>query len=151
MTWVNYPELGPAVGEYGYPMVEIDGGAAPLDEAFAVDVEARKAWEEGKTALILSAITRMIARAAVGEGTRRATGGGLLGALLSLGTQAVLTAADTPDTRSWSTLPARIAIGRVQVPPGVHEVTLSVRGMNKRQRVSVEPGGWAVVNLTALR
>ena len=45
----------------------------------------------------------------VGETTRQAAGGGVLGALLSLGTQATMTATDTPDTRSWSTLPARIA------------------------------------------
>jgi tetratricopeptide (TPR) repeat protein len=151
VTWVNYPELGAPVGEYGYPMVGVDATAADLDETFAVDVEARKAWDRGKTALVLSAITRMIARAAVGEGTRRVAGGGLLGALLSLGAQATLTAVDTPDTRSWSTLPARIAIARVRVPAGDHEVRISVRGMNKRQRVRVEPDGWAVVNLTALR
>jgi tetratricopeptide (TPR) repeat protein len=152
VTWVNYPELGEPVGEYGYPTVSVDNTVAvQLDEAFAVDIEARKAWDKGKTALILSAITRMISRAAVGEGTRRVAGGGLLGALLSLGAQATLTAVDTPDTRSWSTLPARIAIGRVRVPAGEHELRLSVRGMNKTRRVRVDPGGWAVVSLTALR
>jgi uncharacterized protein len=151
VTWVNYPELGPSVGQYGYPMGTVDKAiACDLDEPLAVDQLARKAWDEGKGVLILSAITRMISRAAVGEGTRRAVGG-WLGALLSLGAQATLTAVDTPDTRSWATLPARIAIGRVRVAPGPHEITLSVRGMNKKQRVRVEPGGWAVVNLTALR
>jgi tetratricopeptide (TPR) repeat protein len=152
VTWVNYPELGEPVGEYGYPTVSVDRTiAAEMDEPFAVDIEARKAWDKGKTALVLSAITRMISRAAVGEGTRRVAGGGLLGAVLSLGAQATLTAVDTPDTRSWSTLPARIAIGRVRVPAGEHEVRLSVRGVNKIQRIHVDPGGWAVVSLTALR
>ncbi|MBN1652664.1 MAG: hypothetical protein JXA30_02695, partial [Deltaproteobacteria bacterium] len=73
------------------------------------------------------------------------------GALLSLGTQATLTAVDTPDTRSWSTLPARIVIGRTRIAPGKHRVELSVQGSNKRQTIVVQPGGWAVVNLTVLR
>jgi hypothetical protein len=150
VTWVNYPELGKAKGTWGVPYVSIDGKPVPIDEPFAVDEEARKAWDEGKTAVIVSAITRMIARVAVGEGTRRAVGG-LAGALLSLGAQATLTATDTPDTRSWSTLPARIAIGRIRVAPGKHSIELSVQGSNKRRTIDVQPGGWAVVNLTVLR
>jgi len=150
VTWVNYPELGKARGQWGTPYVSIDGKTISLDEPFAVEEEARKAWDEGKTAVIVSAITRMIARVAVGEGTRRAVGG-LAGALLSLGAQATLTATDTPDTRSWSTLPARIAIGRMRTDPGKHNIELSVQGSNKRQTIDVQPGGWAVVNLTVLR
>ena len=151
VTWVNYPELGKTVGAWGSPKVSVDGRPLRLDEPFAVDDEARKAWDDGKTAIVVSAITRMIARAAVGEGTSQAAGGGVLGALLSLGTQAVMTGLDTPDTRSWSTLPARIALGRAWIPPGRHEVHLSVRGEKKIQRIDVKPGEWAVVNLTVLR
>jgi hypothetical protein len=102
-------------------------------------------------AVVASAITRMLTRVVAGEATRRATGGGVVGALLSLGTQATMTAADTPDTRSWSTLPARIAFGRVRVTAGQHEITLTARGTQKRQRVNVPKGGWAVINLTVLR
>jgi len=150
VTWVNYPELGKATGEYGRPILAIDGKTTVIDESFDIDTEARKAWDEGKTAIIVSAITRMITRVAVGEGTRQAVGG-TLGALLSLGTQAALTAVDTPDTRSWSTLPARIVVSRMRIAPGKHQVEISVRGVTKRQQINVPPGGWAVVNLTALR
>ncbi len=151
VTWVNYPELGKSVGEWGFPQASVDGEPVVFDEPFAVAEEARKAWDDGKTAIVVSAITRMVTRAAVGEGTRRAAGGGLLGALLSLGTQAVMTGLDTPDTRSWSTLPARIAVGRARIAPGKHEVHLIVRGEKKIQRIDVKPGDWAVVNLTVLR
>jgi uncharacterized protein len=150
VTWVNYPELGRAKGTWAAPYVAVDGVAVGLDQAFAVDEAARKAWDAGKAALIVSAITRMITRVAIGEGTRRAVGG-IAGALISLGSQAVLTATDTPDTRSWSTLPARIAIGRMRIAPGKHKIELSVQGTNKRQTIDVQPGGWAVVNLTVLR
>ncbi|MBN1655869.1 MAG: hypothetical protein JXA30_19035, partial [Deltaproteobacteria bacterium] len=56
VTWVNYPELGKAKGQWGIPYVSIDGAPVALDEAFAVDEEAKKAWDEAKTAVIVSAI-----------------------------------------------------------------------------------------------
>src|SRR6185295_1411362 len=97
----------------------------------AVDQEAKKAWDDAKGTVIASAITRLIARVVAGEAIRRSTNDSLLGAVLSLGTQATLTAVDTPDTRSWATLPARIAIGRVRVRPGVHVVQVEASGVQK--------------------
>ena len=151
VTWINYPTLGRSHGEYAIPEYDVDGRPAPLEGMLAVDLEARKAWKEVEGSVVASAITRMITRIVAGEVTRRATGGGVVGALLSLGAQATLTATDTPDTRSWATLPARIAFGRVRVRPGRHVVTLEAGGLRKRQTVQVVPRGWAVVNLTVLR
>lgn len=150
VTWVNYPELGEARGRFNQPTFMLDGQWAPLEGMLAVDQEAKRAWEKGRGAIIASAITRMITRVVAGETTKEVAGGGLLGTLLSLGTQATLTATDTPDTRNWSTLPARIAFGRLRVRPGSHDVTLTAAGGRKRQRVTVAPHGWAVVCLTAL-
>jgi uncharacterized protein len=150
VTWVNYPELGQPRGEYDLPLFALGPEWRALDGVLAVDREARRAWEQARGAVIAAAITRMIARVVAGEAVRRGSGGGVVGALLSLGTQATLTAADTPDTRSWSTLPARLAFGRARVPPGKHWVTLEARGVRKRQQVSVAPGGWAVVSLVVL-
>jgi uncharacterized protein len=151
VTWVNYPELGRPRGEWGIPYLWVDGAATDLDGALAVDAEARKAWDDVQGSVVASAITRLIARIAAGEVVRETTGGGLVGALLSLGTQATLTATDTPDTRSWATLPARIAIGRIRVPPGPHTLELEARGLRKRQTITLQKGGWAVMNLTVLR
>ena len=100
--------------------------------------------------MVGSAITRLIARVAAGEAVRRRSGGGALGMLLSLGTQASLVAADTPDTRSWSTLPARMAIGRVWLKPSTHTVWLGARGVGKSQKITLRKGGWGAVNLTVL-
>ena len=150
VTWVNYPELGKPRGQWGVPGVALDGRWQRVEGALAVDREAKRAWKDARGTVIGAAIVRTITRLAAGEATRRASGGGAVGLLLSLGTQAALTAADTPDTRSWATLPARIAIARLRVRPGVHWVDISVRGVRKRQRVGVRPGGWAVVNLTEL-
>jgi len=150
VTWVNYPELGEPRGNYGRPSFKLDGEWARLEGMLAVDQEAKRAWEKARGAIIASAITRMLTRVVTGEATKEVAGGGILGTLLSLGAQATLTATDTPDTRNWSTLPARIAFGRVRVKPGTHTVVLNAAGGNKRQSVTVPAGGWAVVCLTAL-
>ena len=70
--------------------------------------------------------------------------------LVSLGTQATLTAADTPDTRSWETLPARIALGRVRVASGHHVVAMSANGAGRTKSVTLAPGGFSVTALTVL-
>jgi hypothetical protein len=156
VTWVNYPELGRPRGTWGQPTFKLDGQWGPLEGIVAVDQEAARAWDDAKGAIIASAITRTITRVVAGEGTKAVVGGNdgsgrsIIGELLSLGVQATLTATDTPDTRNWSTLPARIAFGRMRIHPGTHVVDLSAAGGRKRQSVTVQPGGWAVVNLTAL-
>ncbi len=52
------------------------------------------------------------------------------------------------DTRSWSTLPARVAFGRVWVKPGTHTVWLGARSVGKSQRITLRKGGFGVVNPT---
>ncbi|MBX3128095.1 MAG: hypothetical protein KF718_15330 [Polyangiaceae bacterium] len=149
VTWVNYPELGQPRGTYGVPSFTLGAELDRLDGILAVDRESIAAWEKARGVVVASAITRMLTRVVAGEAVRRSTGG-TLGALLSLGAQATLTATDTPDTRCWATLPARIAFGRVRVAPGAHTIELQARGVTKRQTVRVTPGGFAVVALTVL-
>jgi hypothetical protein len=162
VTWVNYPELGEPRGSYERPYFRLGPSSAAnapartelmgLEALMAVDQEARAEWERVQGVVVASAITRMVTRLAAGTVVQKAAGDdNVLGFLLSLGTQATLTAVDTPDTRSWSTLPARIAVGRVRVAPGSYSVVLGASGQEKRERVTLAPGGWAVVNLTVLR
>ncbi|MEO8902277.1 MAG: hypothetical protein ABI488_10260, partial [Polyangiaceae bacterium] len=150
VTWVNYPELGRARGTWGQPTFNLDGQWAPMEGILAVDQETKRAWDKARGAVIASAITRTLSRVVAGEATKKIAGGGILGELLSLGTQATLTATDTPDTRSWATLPARIAFGRVRVHAGTHTIALTAAGGRKHQTITIEPHGWAVLNLTAL-
>ena len=58
---------------------------------------------------------------------------------------------DTPDTRSWETLPARVAIARIRVPAGKHAIHLEARGVRRDVTVDVDKGGVKVVSLMALR
>ena len=108
-------------------------------------------WQNAKGAVIASAITRMITRVVAGEAVRRTTDDGVLGLLLSLGTQATLTAVDTPDTRSWETLPARVAIGRIRVRPGQHQVMIFSRSERRTRTLNLPPNGWGFAGLTVLR
>jgi tetratricopeptide (TPR) repeat protein len=151
VTWVNYPRLGKPKGTWSNPTFALDNQWQTVDGALAVDLAAEQAWDEVKGKVIASAITRTIARIIAGQAANKATNDKLLGLLLSLGTQATLTAMDTPDTRSWSTLPARVAIGRVMVPAGTHVVELGAREERHRETLTLKPGGWATVVLTVLR
>lgn len=150
VTWVNFPELGKPRGQFDVPGVALDGQWQNVDGLLAVDREVRAAWDRVKGPIVGAAIVRTISRLVAGEAVRRGSGGGVAGLLLSLGTQATLSAADTPDTRSWATLPARIAASRMRVSPGRHRVELVARGYRWQQTVDVKPGGWAVVVLTVL-
>jgi hypothetical protein len=150
VTWINYPKLASnrAVSAARF---FVGGKPQPLEVALEVDNEAQKSWDGARGTLIASAITRLITRIIAGETTKKVAGGGLVGTLLSLGTQATLTATDIPDTRSWGTLPARIAIGRVQLPPGKYDVEISASQTTRRSSIELAAGGWTVVSLTALR
>lgn len=155
VTWINYPELEEVHRKLLVPMLSVDGKSRALEGAVAVDITARKAYEKERGAILASAITRMITRVIAGESAgaaARAGGGdGLVGALVSLGTQAALTAADTPDTRSWATLPARMAVSRMRLPPGRHTVVLRAQGVEKTEEFTLSPGGWHTAVLTILR
>jgi len=156
VTWVNYPELGKAKGKYGRATVKVDYGSpavtkANLDDAMNVTHAVRAAWDEARGAIVASAITRMITRVVAGQAAKKATGDSGWGLVASLAVQATLTAADTPDTRSWSTLPARMAIGRVRLPAGKHKLMVAARGDRRSFTVDVQEGGWEAVNLTVLR
>lgn len=152
VTWVNYPELGRAHGTYDRPWFRLDGEQQPLENIVAVDREAQRAWDQVKGTVIASAITRLVARVAAGKGVEAAAGkdNPIAGLLLGLATQATLTAADTPDTRNWATLPARMAFGRMMLPAGPRSVQLHARGTDLTKRVEIKAGGFAVVNLTVL-
>ncbi|EYF00764.1 hypothetical protein [Chondromyces apiculatus] len=156
VTWVNYPTLTRSRGGYTTPTFSLDGRPCPMEQALDIEAEVRAEWRKIEGTVILSALTRTITRVVAGEAVQGVTkaidkDSGPLGLLLGLLTSATLTAADTPDTRAWTTLPARIAISRLRVPAGRHEIVLSARGVQKRTRVDLAPGGWAFVPMMALR
>jgi tetratricopeptide (TPR) repeat protein len=152
VTWVNFPSLAPGTGTYATPSLRMGSQFLQLEEAVDVDHEVREEWKKIEGKIILSAITRLIARVAVGQGIQAASGkDSVVGFLGSIAAQATLTALDTPDTRSWETLPARVAVVRVRVPAGTYPIEIDARGWKRTQQLVVKEGGWAVASLMALR
>ncbi len=154
VTWVNYPTLESAPHNYAPPGVQVDGSLLAVDGITDVEALVRSAFEKQKGALVASALTRLITRGAVGAGAgvgvARATDNAALGMLAALVTQATLTAVDTPDTRCWATLPARIAVARAVLPAGRHVVRISAQGVTRERTVDLAESGFVVVNLTEL-
>lgn len=150
VTWINFPTLPKPRGRYQSAAVSIDAEAQTLDRVNIAD-HAVKAWRAGEGAVIASAITRMISRVVAGQVAQKVGGDDGVGLLLSLVTQASLTAADTPDTRSWATLPARLSLGRLRVPAGKHVIRMNIGDQRVEKHLELEPGGWAALNFTLLR
>ncbi|QQR89999.1 MAG: hypothetical protein IPJ88_17860 [Myxococcales bacterium] len=150
VTWINFPEMGKAREVTSPPVLYVDGQRSDAPEIANLNAISRRAWKSAQGALIASAITRLITRAAAGELTRRAVGG-VAGALISLGGQAALTANDTPDTRSWSTLPAKFYVARITLPAGEHSVRFTSQGLSDAKKITVNKDSMLVVNFLALR
>lgn len=158
VTWINFPTLGRSRGAYSEPAFTVDGQPRNLELAVDVADHARAAYEAAEPAIVLSAITRLLARAVAGEltelaasGGKKDGGAGIFGVLAGLATTATLTILDTPDTRSWTTLPSHVAIGRMRLPAGRHTVRVSVRGIARDIPIDAKPGGWQLVTMSALR
>lgn len=155
LKWVQYPRLVQTRAGGGTP--EIDIGGEPTTAPTALDVERRSIahYDRHKGTLIAASLTRLLTRAVAGEVTQAvakgASGDNLVGLLAGLAVEGAMTAADTPDTRSWVTLPARFHIVRRRVPAGEHTVSVRYRGQRRTRTVKVDPGGWAVVNFSDLR
>jgi tetratricopeptide (TPR) repeat protein len=156
VTWVSFPTLAPDTTIEGAPIVEVDGRAVALDATLDVASEVREEWRRIEGAVMAAATTRAVARVLLGTAIEGAASTSdkkevrALGTLLSLLTQAALAAADTPDTRSWETLPARLGLSRVRVAPGAHRVRLEARGQRRLGTLEVTAGGWRAMSLLAL-
>ncbi len=150
VTWINFPTLPKPKGRYKTAGVSVDKETQQL-EVVNIDDHAVAAWRSGEGAVIASAITRMITRVVAGQVAQKVGGDDGVGLLLSLVTQASLTAADTPDTRSWATLPARLSLARFRVPAGKHVIRMTLGDKTVEKQLDLAPGGWAAVNLTLLQ
>lgn len=159
LTFINFPVLEKTPEYFSRTEVTIDGRQESTEQGMHVTEEVIRSWDGIKGRLMVAAITRMITRLAAGVATEQAVksaGGGGIGSLLAgLAVQGALTAADTPDTRSWVTLPSRIFITRAEVPVGTHQISIAFEG-NRGQSVitktvDVAEGGIVVIPVTSMR
>jgi uncharacterized protein len=157
VTWINYPSLAPHGEISVLPEVGVSGRPVQVEPALDVTRLVRDEWGKIEGKVMAAAVTRAVGRALVGGAIEGATSASdsdelkAIGLIASFFIQIAMTAADTPDTRSWETLPARVAVARVVVPAGDHRVRVHARGMIREGTVRVAPRGHAVVSLMALR
>ncbi len=164
LTWVNFPELTVDGLPYGgNGQLWIDGRLMAPALRTNVSEQVVRSWMEKVPTLMAAAISRMIVRAVAGSASTVAANAGSKAAGGSDGTSAVLgllagvlvegsmAAADTPDTRSWTMLPAHIAISRVKLAPGTHEVVLQVQGASDQQTLEIDDNRLNVLNFSRLR
>lgn len=157
---VVYPELVGADDLFDVATLTVAGTAVKLDLATDLAREITAEYEELKPKIIGAALTRMIARAAAAEGARAAGrqaegAAGLVGFLAAAAVEGSMVALDKPDTRSWTTLPARVYVGRTRLPAGKHQIVVKASGPGGHelhtQEVEVRPGRFVVVDVTTLR
>ena len=161
LKFVIYPELVPSRALFNTGSLTIDGQEQALELATNLDAEIVREYEALKPKIIGAAISRLIVRAAVAEGARAAGNqakdgaGAIVGLLAALAAEGAMVAADKPDTRSWTLLPAFVFVARVPVSPGAHQVRVTASGSGAREthdfNIDVKPGGFAVVDVTTLR
>jgi len=158
LKFVNFPQLT----EEGLPparsvSLRVDGDSTSPGARVNIERQVEHAWKQISGALMAAAISRMITRAVAGAAAREAVqssdaeGSGLLGIFAQAAVEGGMAAADRPDTRSWSLLPANIRIRRTHLSPGTHEVEASVNGRTQSKSVEVAKSGPTIVNFSKLR
>ncbi len=144
-----YPELAFRNNLADSASVTLDGHEVPVELLTDLGAEIVREYEAAKPKIIGSALTRMIARAAAAEAARASLHreDESIRTLAALATEAALVALDTPDTRSWTFLPAHIYVCRVSVHSGRHELHVTLQGATRQTRtipVDVPAGGFCV-------
>lgn len=117
--------------------------------------QVKQEWEEiARLALaagISRAVTRYVISEGVGRGVEAITGSSGWGRLVRLFTSVSLSIADTPDTRSWTSLPDDIHMVRMQLPEGVLQMEVNVEGRVEHRDVEVRKNGFQLFNFSRLR
>jgi hypothetical protein len=159
LKWVNFPELVQSSPQFTKVSVSVDGTPVNIELGENVSLLVKSYWEQIKGKLIAAAIVRMIARAVAGAGTNQAiksaSGDSGLGLLAQVLVEGAMTVADTPDTRTWNTLPAAFFISRVELPPGEHNIKIDFFGNGKtisvNKRIKITSGGFTVIPVHTMR
>ena len=146
----SFPLLMPALFE-DTPTGIVIGGAqhVPLTPLTNVDLMARRSLKDDMPGIMLRATVRATTSAMLQYQAQhnRSSDAAAAAAIAAFAATAIL---QTADDRTWRSLPAQVAIARVRLPPGVHDVTLqSAFSGEQRVRISVS-GRYAVIDFRVL-
>ncbi|TXD36152.1 hypothetical protein FRC98_13600 [Lujinxingia vulgaris] len=143
--------------------LSVDGRVAPHSARVNVADQVHASWTMIGATAAAAAISRAVVRAVAGEASRAATdaalrhGGteasaaGALGFLAGLAVKGTMSALDTPDTRSWTTLAADIDLFRIKLPAGRHTIAVDVGPHDDKRVVDVLSDEFVLLNFSALR
>lgn len=134
VKWLNFPQLTRGLPSPVHSL-QVDGGVMAPTTSLSIDRLAQEALKRAQTKLLIAAFTRLLSRAIVGEVSRKVSSkklGGGLGFLIGLVTEGAMSATDTPDTRSWTSLPAEMNIYWLRLPFGAHQIEWR-QGRERRQ------------------
>lgn len=123
--------------------VSADGVTAELGEGASIQALAYHRLKENMTPVVWRNIARNVARAVANRASEEAGGWWEVGIKVATTVKGL---AEEADTRSWSTLPMTVQVGRIWVEPGEVEVFLSSRlGDMGPMYVPVSPGGTTLI------
>lgn len=163
-NWLNYARLTNE-GLPGQRSVSLNTGETTLRLGNPVHLSGQieESWDEIANTALAAGISRAVARNVVGAGSAKATeaivsqsermegASRLIGALTGATIKASMAAADTPDTRSWISLPADIHLVRMQLEPGPRELEIGVNGRTEHRSVDIHPTRFQLYNFSRLR
>jgi len=126
---VAFPELHIREPVNGSIEIGVGGQTATSQPALpishiAVKVLADKMHRVWRDAII-RVVTKTLSSKAAGAVGKK-VGGGLLGWAAEKGSSAAMQAFEEADKRAWTTLPSRIDVARILVPPGTHTIRIGV-------------------------
>jgi len=126
---VAFPQLVIKQPVNPYITMSVAGMTAQSEPAEPISGIAVKVMRDKTGKIFKDAIIRVITKTLLskaGEAAANKVGGAGLGFLAKVGAQAASQATEEADKRAWMTLPSRIEVARVIVPPGVYDVNLSL-------------------------
>lgn len=135
VKWLMLPEVELVPAHFKTVQLFLDQENVGMMEAMDLESLAIKTHEGRKGVYLAAALTRMLARFAVGKGVERIVkgkekgpkkGGGAK--FLGLLVEGALATMDRPDTRSWVSLPGQFYLVRMSLPARNYELKIVLGG-----------------------
>src|SRR5438477_610673 len=145
----SFPLLVPSLFDDAPRALTIGGAQrVALTPLTNVDLMARRSLKDDMPGIVLRAVVRATTSAMLQYQAQRHTDKEAAAAagLAAFAASAFL---QTADDRTWRSLPAEVAVARVRLPPGVHDVTLDSAMGEQRARITVS-GRYAVIDFRVL-
>jgi uncharacterized protein len=147
---VAFPQLIIRQPQTAAATLSVGSATAQSEVVEPISAIATKYLRDKMPEVYKSMIIRVITKALLTKGAEAAgekAGGGLLGFAAKTATSVTMQATEEADKRTWMTLPSRIEVARVIVPPGVYDINIRPMGPSAQpiRGVKVEAGERVVV------